>query len=270
MLLSNLEYIPLRLLRKFVLRDALLLRFGAFFPYYRVNLNQADPIRLVDDYSRHLAHCGFQPQGRRILEIGVGRTNSVAYEMSARFAPSEVMALEPFVEFSPAEDARLLARIADQNRCPEGNLSARVRRIRELGEIPDGSIDLILSNSVLEHVNDPGALFTGLRRVLAAGGAMLHLVDYRDHFFKYPYHFLQFRKADWNRWLNPGDLPVWRIYDHLEQLERCGFSVSVLEETRDSIAYEKVAAYVSPAYRQGDERLQTATAVLWAVVSNLQ
>ena len=35
---------------------------------------------------------------------------------------------------------------------------------------------------------------------------MLHVVDYRDHFFKYPLHFLQFSQNTWRRFLNPGRL----------------------------------------------------------------
>jgi len=43
MLSSNLEYIPMRLARKFLFRDAFLLRFGRLVPHYRVNFNQTDP-----------------------------------------------------------------------------------------------------------------------------------------------------------------------------------------------------------------------------------
>lgn len=266
MLLSNLYYIPLRLLRKFALREDFLLRFGAYFPYYRTNLNQSDPKRLVDEYERHLTCTGFSPKGRRLLEIGVGRTNSVGYELAARFEPQMLLAFEPFVEFSSAEDTKFLLRIASQHNCPADRLSNQVSRVRQLDTIKGGSIDLILSGSVLEHVNEPIALFTQLRRILAPAGVMLHLVDYRDHLFKYPYHFLQFRKKTWNRWLNPGDLPVWRLYDHLEQLRAIGFSTRVLEETRDFKAFAVIAAHVSPEYNVDDIRLQTTTAAIWAFI----
>ena len=265
MLISNLEYIPLRLVRRFVLSDRLLLRFGAFVPYYRMNLNQAAPARLVDDYARHLASANCNPSNCRILEIGVGRTNSVAYEMAARFAPTAFTAFEPFVEFAPGEDKALLSRIAERHSRPAEDLRSRILRVTRLGELPTGSVDLVLSGSVLEHVGDPLALFSELHRILAPGGAMLHLVDYRDHFFKYPYHFLQFSKASWNQWLNPGDLPVWRLYDHMDQLAASGFSVRVLEQTRDRIAFAAIAHRVSSDYRRGDDRIQVATAAIWAV-----
>jgi SAM-dependent methyltransferase len=160
-------------------------------------------------------------------------------------------------------------RVAARHNCSTSRLSTQVCRVRQLNAIEGGSIDLILSGSVLEHVSDPLALFAQLRRLLVPGGAMLHIVDYRDHFFKYPYHFLQFRKATWNRWLNPGDLPVWRLYDHLDQLKAAGFSTRVLAESRDREAYAAIAAHVSSDYNRDDERLQATFAALWAVANTV-
>ncbi|HEX2852216.1 MAG TPA: methyltransferase domain-containing protein [Opitutaceae bacterium] len=266
--LSNLEYISLRLVRRFVLRDALLLRFGALFPYYRTNRNQVDPAPLVDDYARLLRSVDFAPQGKSILEIGVGRTNSTGYELAARFAPEALSLLEPFVEFAPAEDAQLLKKVATRHQQTVDSLAQRVTRLKDLRAIPTASIDLVLSASVLEHVSDPAALFAELKRVLKPGGGMLHLVDYRDHFFKYPYHFLQFPKTTWNRWLNPGDLPVWRVYDHVEQLGAAGFSVRLLEEKSDAEAFARLAPRLAADYRRDDPRVQIATAALWSVRSS--
>ena len=263
MQLSNAEYIPLRLLRRFVLSDRLLLRYGQFLPYYRTNHNQVDPAPLVDSYSQKLAKLGLQTQDRTLLEIGVGRTNSTCYEMAARFAPSRVYAHEPFVTFGATADDNLLRLISKRHGCHSHDVSRRVSRISDLSVIPDDSVDLVLSSSVLEHVTDPPVLFKGLARVMTKDGAMLHLVDYRDHFFKYPYHFLQFSKNVWNGWLNPGDLPVWRLYDHIEQLQKAGFNVTVVDETRDLAAFRKISRMVSRDYRLDDERLMTTTAALW-------
>jgi len=269
MIFSNIEYISLRLLRRFIFDESFLLRFGSIVPYYRTNRNQFAPALLVDDYARQMARENYAPDNRRFLEIGVGRTNSTCYEMAARFSPISITAFEPYVRFAPREDEFLLGPIAARNNCSSASLRERVRRVRDLTGIPSQSVDTILSSSVLEHVFDPIALFRELRRVLSPGGVMLHLVDYRDHFFKYPYHFLQFRRATWNRWLNPGDIPVWRIYDHLEQLKASGFAVRILEETRDSSAYAKIAPHVSSDYRTGDDRLQITSAALWAVAADV-
>jgi SAM-dependent methyltransferase len=50
--------------------------------------------------------------------------------------------------------------------------------------LPDGSIDLIYSNTVLEHVpvHKIHDIFAECKRVLRSGGYMLHLIDLSDHF----------------------------------------------------------------------------------------
>lgn len=58
--------------------------------------------------------------------------------------------------------------------------------------------DIVLSNSVLEHVRDlPGAA-RECARVLRSGGLALHCIDLRDHRnFDDPRAFLSFSSADW-------------------------------------------------------------------------
>lgn len=261
MLLSNLEYIPLRLIRRFILRDAFMLRWGRFFPYYRTNFNQTDPAPLADAYARHV---DLARPGTTILEIGVGATNSTGYELAARHPASRLILLEPFVPLDHATDAALLQRIAARHGCDAAGLAARVRRVTTLaGEAAD-TFDLVLSSSVLEHVSDPAGLFTELHRVLAPGGAMLHLVDYRDHFFKYPLHFLQFSRGTWERWLNPGDLPRWRVYDHIEALEAAGFTVATPELREDPARLARIASRLSPDFRRDDPRVGVTFAALLA------
>jgi SAM-dependent methyltransferase len=264
MLLSNVEYIALRLARRFLFRDEFLLRFGRLIPHYRVNRNQADPRPLVADYSRHLADRGFSAAGRRILEVGTGATDSTGYEFAAQFQPAEMLMLEPFVAFAADEDQRLLESIATRHGLAAPRLKSSVRHLHRFSDIPDRSVDLIVSSSVLEHVGDPPALFRECGRVLRPGGAMLHLVDYRDHFFKYPYHFLQFSQRTWNRWLNPGDLPRWRVYDHLQALTAAGFQPTLLRADRDDAAFARIAPHLSADFQANDPLLPVSYAVIWA------
>jgi SAM-dependent methyltransferase len=52
-----------------------------------------------------------------------------------------------------------------------------------LAAIPDGSVDLVVSEAVLEHVRreDMAPLMAQLRRVTAPGGVGLHTIDFQDH-----------------------------------------------------------------------------------------
>jgi SAM-dependent methyltransferase len=264
--MSDIEYVLLRVARRFLFRDAFLLRCGRWVPYYRPNCNQIDPGPLVEEYARHLEGAGaaIRP-GQTVLEIGVGATNSTGYEYAARFAPRRMLLLEPFVPFAPAADGALLKRVAARHGRTDAELSSAVHRLNSLEAVAGGTVDLILSSSVLEHVGDPPVLFRDLHRVLAPSGAMLHLVDYRDHFFKYPYHFLRFSRRTWDRFLDPGDLPRWRLYDHLEQLAAAGFDAQVLAQQSDPVAFGRVARRLAPDFRRHDPRLAVTFAAIWAV-----
>jgi SAM-dependent methyltransferase len=48
--------------------------------------------------------------------------------------------------------------------------------------IADGTIDLIFSHAVLEHVKNPAGIFHEFGRILKPGGYTSHVIDLRDHF----------------------------------------------------------------------------------------
>jgi hypothetical protein len=91
---------------------------------------------------------------------------------------------------------------------------------------------------------------------------MLHAVDYRDHFFKYPFHFLLFSRRFWDRWLDPGNLPRWRLGDHLRLLQAGGFRTEVLDFEALPSEFAKVASAVHPDFDRSDPNLAVARATL--------
>jgi 2-polyprenyl-3-methyl-5-hydroxy-6-metoxy-1,4-benzoquinol methylase len=71
------------------------------------------------------------------------------------------------------------------------------------------TIDVVFSNSVLEHV--PGRViadcFTEAMRILKPGGIMVHSVNCGDHYAYsdrsiHQLHYLQFSDEEWRRWNN--------------------------------------------------------------------
>ena len=92
---------------------------------------------------------------------------------------------------------------------------------------------------------------------------MLHIVDYRDHFFKYPLHFLQFSARTWRRFLDPGDLPRWRLSHHLMALDRAGFDTRVMRQEEDAREFERIRFHISPDFDLEDPRLGVLNAVLY-------
>lgn len=263
MTFGDLEYVTLRLVRKFIFTQQFLVKHGHRVPFWRANANQADPFWIIERYQRPLKAKGILVAGKNLVEVGVGATNSTAYAFASLGAGS-VVCVEPFEPLDPAADQIQLKMVADKSGIPAETLARRVTRVRTMDEVEETTADLVLSHSVLEHVDPLDPFFLSLKKCLKPNGEAVHFVDYRDHFFKYPYHFLKFRATTWNRWLNPGDLPRWRIYDHLESLARTGWEAEVPVSEIEVHEKAAVEGKVSPDFRLGDERLWITQAGLWS------
>ncbi|MFZ5426619.1 MAG: class I SAM-dependent methyltransferase [Thermodesulfobacteriota bacterium] len=252
---SNLEYVTLRIVRKFLFKADALDRIGAFLPYWRVNQGRLDPEPIVTAYQKLARLAGVDILDKRVAELGCGAANGTGYEWTSRFGGTWI-GVEPYALFDPELDERLLEQARWRNpRATRDN----ARRVRELAALDDGSVDVIVSNSVLEHVRDPDGLFRECWRVLAPGGTMLHRVDYRDHFFKYPFHFLTFSKGFWDTMLDPGDLPRFRLDDHLDALARCGFHAEVAGRETDRASLDAVAPFLDGQFARRDRDMLSTT-----------
>jgi SAM-dependent methyltransferase len=256
-------YFAMRVLRRSLFPVAVPRRLRRAIPWMRRNFGTTSISGVVSLYDKHLSRIDQDwIRSREILEIGIGETNSSCYEMAARGA-AKCYALEPFVALDPESDRTLLQRCADSHKLSASTIADRVVRLSDAARLGSESVDLVLSNAVLEHVTEMDRLVADLRRVLRPGGRMLHIVDYRDHFFTYPYHHLLWSDAVWQKYLNPGDLPRWRIGDHIEAFTRGGFDVTVLKAVPISAAFEKVRHRVHPRFQRYSERdLTTAFGVL--------
>ena len=197
----------------------------------------------VDDWGLmigHLASVGIKVGGTRFLEMGTGwyptfpfalylagATSIDTLDLNTYLKADRVRALAArlagHVELIAEVTGRPVADVASRQR----ELAAAVERGASLEEatggvvryrapadasktgLPAGSIDVVFSNSVLEHV--PGdviaACFTEARRVLRTGGIVFHSVNCGDH---YAYvdrtidqlHYLQFSDDEWAKWNN--------------------------------------------------------------------
>ena len=230
------EYIVLRLIRRFLFPYSLLLRVGKYVPYFRVNANQDGAPLVVDEYERLMREHApefLERGGLRILEIGAGVTDTVGQLLAERFG-CEVHVCDPYVRFDAEATRQGVKRF---------NISSAAQdRTQRISQPRAQGYDLILSNSVLEHVEDPEGFFRQMKSSLREGGVMIHRVDYRDHFFKYPYFFLMFSDWVWNTFLNPGDLYRWRLDDHLEAAKRAGVGV----ESCDNVVLEEDYKQIEP------------------------
>jgi hypothetical protein len=260
-LLGNIEYIVLRMVRRFLFPRALR-GIGRYVPYYRVNVSESNPEQTCRLYTDWLATTGWSVAGRNVVEIGSGATNGAAYALICSGA-AHVWCIEPHSSFDHRRDQALLERVARLHDREPKEIAGAVSRCNSLRSVGLAKAHIVLSHSVLEHVSDLPRLCSEMNAALSDRGAMLHLVDYRDHFFKYPLHFLQFSEKNWKRFLDPGDLPRWRLSTHKQELERAGFHVRVLQQEADPRALELIKPYISRDFDIGDESLGVIHAVLY-------
>ena len=131
---SDLEYVGLRLVRRFLFRPGLLRLFEPFLPYYRVSVNEDTPDSIVERYARHCRTRGIDLAGRTVLEIGVGATNGTGYELAARGVKSWC-GFEPHAAYQRKLDQAILEKA--QHRLLSETWRAAVRRVAALSEVPD-------------------------------------------------------------------------------------------------------------------------------------
>jgi SAM-dependent methyltransferase len=155
-----------------------------------------------------LADAGTAPRAPRVLELGPGRTPELLAAMILMGAERGIGIDVDIQVPADAENASRYESLAHALCAPERStllerFGVTARAVHERFEslrsasfplefrvfdgmnlpLEEGEIDLIVSKSVLEHVRhaqvDP--LLCDMRRVLAADGAMVHMVDLRDH-----------------------------------------------------------------------------------------
>ena len=78
--ISNIEYVTLRLLRRFVFPKDMH-RWGRYVPFYRTNLGESQPDQVCRPYIDWLAAERRSVVGKRVIEVGSGATNAVGYAL---------------------------------------------------------------------------------------------------------------------------------------------------------------------------------------------
>lgn len=240
------EYVALRLVRRFVLKGRLLHSLESWLPYVRPNVSETDPSQAARFYVQTLRDLGHDPAGMRLLEIGCGRTNATGAAWNG-LTGGDWIGCEPYAAFDPAANAKALQTLGDDR-----SDASRLRRVESLSALDAGTADVVGSYSVLEHVRDLPELLTQSRRLLKPGGLMIHRVDLRDHFFKYPYAFLTFSRETWDRWLDPGDLPRHRLDDITQAAQQAGLHCKILRRWEDGVAFVRQKPRLSPEFANYD------------------
>jgi hypothetical protein len=264
----HLDYLILRTARHFLPASAArgLLRRGLVI---RPGLETSDPSAAVERYISTLASYGRSLEGRRVLVFGYGGRFGVGCRLLACGAGRVVLC----DRFAPPDEALNRTLLPEFEAYLESNGNSVRPRPEYIGLIhadirdPEavrtfGTQDLVLSSSVYEHLDDADGITAALRRLTASGGAGLHFIDLRDHYFKYPFEMLCYDETSWNRWLNPGsNLNRLRFRDYKAIFEHHFKRVELEILDRDLAGLEGTRPRIRPEFISGDAQIDSVTSL---------
>ena len=264
----NLRYLLPRLLRHFMpegLARFLLKRRWIIKP----GLESTDPFAASQRYVETLSTQGMDIKGKRVLVFGYGGRFAVGVDLLKRGA-AHVVVCDHFVLLDTERNRELLSAYGSYLKAENDEVQPRGEFITLLhGDIREepiqkliSQVDVILSTSVFEHLDDVPGITKALARLTAPDGIHLHFVDLRDHFFKYPFEMLKYSEGVWRKFLNPtSNLNRYRLNDYRRVFEANFAKVefTVLERLVDE--FRKAQGKIRPEFMTGDETIDAVTLV---------
>ena len=264
----NLPYLVPRVVRHFLPETAtrfLLLRSMIIKP----GMETADAASAVDRYGEVLTSLGTSLAGKSVLvfgyggrfDVGVGLLEAGAGHvvLCERYAPPDdehnKSLVEAHSDFLRWEDSRPRPR-PEYATLFEGDVRDETRMH---GIEP---VDIVVSTSVLEHVDDPATNVQALRRLTRPDGLHIHFVDLRDHFFRYPFEMLHYSERTWRRWLNPSsNHNRYRLWDYRRVFEGNFKQTEIETLDRDVAAFEAARGRIRPEFISGNLQEDAATLI---------
>lgn len=133
----------------------------------------------------------------------------------------------------PQADPAPLRRVVEQGAYPPSVLRAFKRKAENLSGIESRSYDVVISNAVLEHVEDPQNAAREMFRITRPGGFGIHQVDFRDHRdFSKPLEYLLLSRSEFSRLFAFAQGSCgnrWRQSDFISAFNEAGFAVELCE-----------------------------------------
>jgi len=264
----NLPYLIPRLARHFLpdnLVRALLLRNIIIRP----GLETSSPFAAVQRYIDVLSERGLSFRGKRVLVFGYGGRFDIGFGLLKegaahvilcdRYAsPDEVHNRQMFA----TEEKYFVSESKGLRPRPEWMtlLQSDIREIQATGEIQP--IDIVLSSSVYEHLDDVEGITHALACLTKPDGIQIHFVDLRDHFFKYPFEMLRFSERTWRGWLNPSsNHNRYRLWHYRKAFEAHFEQVEIEVLSREEDVFRKLMPYIRPEFVSGNLQEDSVTLI---------
>lgn len=260
-------YLLLRVARHFLPdRWARLMLLRSFV--LRPGLETRDPSSAIRRYVDTLHASGMPLAGRRVLILGYGGRFDVGVGILEAGA-SHVTLCERTVVPDDRHNRKLLPQWVAYLVDDHGRVRPRAERMAllqsDLRQVHPSTLppfDLVLSNSVYEHLDDVAGMTGALASLTHRDGMNLHFVDLRDHFFKFPFEMLCFSERVWRGWLNPSsNLNRMRLGDYARAFGDAFQRVKIEVLERDRAGLRRAGRRIRPEFLTGNPEVDSVTQI---------
>jgi len=264
----NLNYIALRLVRHYLPESVARLLLKRRW-LIRPGLESSDPVAAAKRYFEALSEIGKSVKGKRILVFGYGGRFAVGVEL-LRYGAAHVVLCDHFVLLDRERNLELLPQYEEYLAVDGNDIQPRPQFITLLhGDIRESSIqnqiqpvDLVLSMSVYEHLDDVEGITRSLAALIKHDGLHIHFIDLRDHYFKYPFEMLTFSERVWKSFLNPtSNLNRLRLPDYQRIFNESFQKVNVLVLDRCEKEFGAVHKRIRPEFLTGDASVDSVALI---------
>jgi hypothetical protein len=262
-----LDYLPLRVVRRH-LPDEVVRTLLRRHIIIKPGLETTAPAEAIQRFLDAVTAAGEIVGGKRILILGYGGNFGVGVGLLHAGA-RHVVLVDPYAKpdrwvnlaLARAGSPYLRASGPDVVPVPEYLTVVDVSLSRYLADGGE-QVDMVFSNSVLEHVIDMVATAGDLARATVPGGQQFHFVDLRDHFFKHPFEMLCHSEKVWRGLLNPGsNLNRLRATDYARIFCANFPHVTIEPLTRDLAGFRKARPRIRPEFLTGDDQQDAITRI---------
>jgi hypothetical protein len=235
----------------------------------RPGLESSDPLAAVDQYMKALAQYGKSIQGQQILVFGYGGRFAVGVELLKQGA-AHIVLCDHFVLLDQERNLELLPKYDEYLHVENDEVMPRTEHITLLhGDIRDAklqaeisAVDLVLSTSVYEHLDDVDGITHALAKLTAPHGIHLHFVDLRDHYFKYPFAMLAYSETIWKNFLNPtSNLNRYRLSSYQGIFEKYFGQVKINVLARQENEFNQMRQRIRSEFLTGDTSVDSTTLI---------
>jgi len=243
---------------------ALLLR-GIMRPGFETR----NPLGAVQRYIDALEERGFSLHGKRILLFGYGGRFDIGFGLLKEGA-GHIILCDKFASPDDLHNRRMFGAEDKYFFADSRGLRPRPEWMTLMeNDIRDAQardtiepVDLVLSNSVYEHLDDVEGITRALAAITRPGGLNIHFVDLRDHYFKYPFEMLRYSERTWRRWLNPpSNHNRYRLWNYRAAFSASFDEVDIQILFRDDEAFQKLLPYIQTEFISGNRVEDAATKI---------